>query len=172
MNTDDLRTLGKSEIPAAAESLGKADIHFLIDALTEKEDAVRYNAFLLLQASSRLSPAVYEYWDTFEAKLESDNSYQRSLGLMLIAENARWDKTGKFSKTISPYLKCCTDEKFITARQAIQGLAHILEATDTYDQQLKRHLNQMSILKYKDNQQRLLSKDIGAILKQIETHQK
>ena len=172
MNIDDLRTMGKSEVPMAAESLSKADIGFLVNTLTEKDNAIRYNAFLLLEAKSRLSPEVYEYWDTFEAKLGSDNSYQRSLGLMLISENVRWDKAGKFNKTISQYLKGCTDEKFITARQAIQGLTHILEATDAYDQQIKQHLSQMSLLQYKDNQQRLLSKDIDAILKQIEKHRK
>lgn len=156
----------------AVESLSEADIGFLVDTLTEKDNAVRYNAFLLLEAKSRLSSEVYGYWDRFEAKLGSDNSYQRNLGLMLISENVRWDKAGKFKKTIHQYLKGCTDEKFITARQAIQGLAHVLEATDAYDQQIKQHLSQMSILQYKDNQQRLLSKDIDAILKQIEKHRK
>lgn len=168
MNFDDLRIIGKSEIATASESLTKADIRFLVDTLIETEDAVRYSAFLLLQDNSRLLPNVYEHWDTLEAKLASDNSYQRSLGLMLIAENVRWDKKGKFVSAINKYLTCCTDEKFITARQAIQSLSHILGATDKYDQKIKNHLTHLDILKYKDNQQRLLSKDTLAILKQIE----
>lgn len=172
MNIDDLRLIEKSEIPAVAESLTKIDIRFLVDTLTEKEDAVRYSAFLLLQQNSRLLPNVYEYWDTLEAKLASDNSYQRILGLMLLAENVRWDKKDKFASAINKYLACCTDEKFITSRQAIQGLSRILEATDKYDQQIKTHLTNLDILKYKDNQQRLLSKDIAAILKQIEKRKK
>jgi len=31
---------------------------------------------------------------------------------MLIAENVRWDKEGKFGKTLNKYLECCSDEKF------------------------------------------------------------
>ncbi len=172
MKIDNLRAMDKSEIPTSAKSLSRPDIRFLVDTLTEKDSTVRYNAFLLLEAKSRLSPAVYEHWDKLEEKLGSDNSYQRSLGLMLISENVRWDKAGRFGKTIDQYLKCCADEKFITARQAIQGLTHILEATAAYDQQIRQHLSQMSILQYKDNQQRLLSKDIDAALKKIDKRRK
>jgi hypothetical protein len=172
MNRDDLKTLSKNEIPTAAESLSKDDVTFLVQTLAEKEDMVRYHAFLLLQANSKKFPYTYEHWSTLEGKLADSNSYQRSLGLMLLAENVRWDKEGKFDKTLTPYLKGCSDEKFITARQAIQGLAQVLAATTRYDAQIKQHLSHMSILQYKDNQQRLLSKDISGILKITEKRQK
>jgi hypothetical protein len=168
MNRDDLKTLSKNEIPTVAQSLSKDDVAFLVQTLPEKEDIIRYYAFLLLQANSKQAPYTYEHWSTLESKLSSENSYQRSLGLMLLAENVRWDKEGKFDKTLPQYLKGCSDEKFITARQAIQGLAQILAATNKYDAPIKQHLSHMSILQYKDNQQKLLSKDIGNILKIIE----
>jgi hypothetical protein len=117
--------------------------------LAEKDDALRYNAFLLLKAHSRVSPSVYEYWDELEKKLDSPNSYQRSLGLMLIAENVRWDKGGKFGITISKYLSCCTDEKFITARQAIRGLENVIGATDEYGEKIRQNLTGLSLAQYK-----------------------
>jgi hypothetical protein len=168
MNLVELKTMPKTEIEARSKSLAKAEVDFLVETLSEKDDAIRYNAFLLLQARSRVSSDVYVHWEVLEGKLESDNSYQRSLGVMLLAENVQWDAEGKFSKTIGKYLQCCGDEKFITARQTIQGLEAILKATNKYDAQIKQHLNQLSITQYKENQQKLLAKDSAKILKLIE----
>ena len=172
MNTDELKTLVKSEIPLLAMHLSKTDIQFLVQALTEKDDTLRYNAFLLLQTNSQKFPFVYEYWSELEKKLESTNSYQRSLGIMLIAENVRWDKDGKFRNTISRYLNCCSDEKFITARQSIQGLAVALNTTDEYDNEIKQSLIHLPLSQYKENQQKLLKKDISNMLKIIENKNK
>ncbi len=167
MNREDLKALSKTEIPKAAKQLTKNDVAFLVDTLSEKEDMVRYHAFLLLQENSRQQPYTYEHWDQLEAKVSNANSYQRSIGLMLMAENVRWDKTGKFAKVLNQYLNCCTDEKFITARQAIQNLASVVAATDQYDAQIKQRLAFLTLAQYKENQQQLLAKDIANILRLI-----
>ena len=172
MNTDKLKALAKNEIPTLSKNLSPADIHFLIQTLNEKDDTIRYNAFLLLQSNSREFPFVYEYWSDLEKKLESPNSYQRSIGIMLIAENVRWDKEGRFSRTIGKYLSCCNDAKFITARQAIQGLDAILKATDKFDNEIKQSLAGLRFSKYKVNQQRLLNKDTSNILQIINSKNK
>jgi hypothetical protein len=125
-----------------------------------------------LQANSSESPFVYRYWEELDKKLESANSYQRSLDLILIAQNVRWDKEGKFNATINKYLACCTDEKFITARRAIQGLASILNATNQYDDKIKQHLTVLSFKQYKEHQQKLLNKDTANIVKIIEKKQR
>jgi hypothetical protein len=143
------------------------DVQLLVDALSEKDDKLRYNVFLLLQAYSREQPAVYGYWDVLEKKLDSDNSYQRSLGVMLIADNVRWDNDGKFKGTIGKYFACCSDEKFITSRQAIQGLQAIAEATSQYNSEIAQRLANLQLGQYKENQQKLLKKDIANILKII-----
>jgi hypothetical protein len=168
MNAEELRALPKTAIAQTAKKLSKQDTAFLVDTLAEKDDVLRYNAFLLLQARSCLTSEVYAYWDVLEGKLGSSNSYQRSLGLMLLAQNVRWDKEGKFAGVIESYLNCCMDEKFITARQTIQGLADIIEATHSYDERIKQGLNSLDFSKYKENQQRLLKKDVAAIQKLLE----
>jgi hypothetical protein len=168
MDTQNLMKLAKTKIPELAKKLNKTDVTFLVERLSEKDDVIRYNAFLLLQANSREFPYTYEHWNTLEGKLESDNSYQRSLGLMLIAENVRWDKASKFDKSIGKYMGCCADEKFITARQAIQGLANVLDATDKYNNQIKQHLSMLQFSQYKENQQKLLTKDVANIIKLME----
>ena len=168
MDIDTLKTLSKNEIPSLARKLSAEDVNFLVTTLAEKDDTLRYNAFLLLQANSRQFPLVYQHWSELEKKLESSNSYQRSIGLMLIAENVRWDKEGKFQKTIDTYLNCCTDEKFITARQAIQGLASIVKATSEYDGKIKQGLSGLPLDKYKENQQKLLRKDVANVIKIVD----
>jgi hypothetical protein len=167
MNLDELKTLAKNDIPDLSKNLTLADIILLVETLNEKDDTLRYKAFLLLQSNSRVFPFVYKYWNELEKKLESENSYQRSLGIMLIAENVRWDKEGKFSRIISKYIGCCNDEKFITARQTIQGLGTISEATDRFDEDIKQGLSKMQFSKYKYNQQKILNKDVANVQKII-----
>jgi hypothetical protein len=167
MNTDQLKALSKEQIPALSKKLASADIDFLVDLLGEKDDKLRYNAFLLLQAHSREQPSLYRYWDVLEGKLSSDNSYQRSLGVMLLSENVRWDKEGKFAKTMGKYIACCSDEKFITARQTIQGLKTIAKSSDQYNNAIKQALVKLQFAKYKDNQQSLLKKDVLNALRAI-----
>jgi hypothetical protein len=114
-----------------------------------------------------MEPSVYQFWGVLVKKLSSDNSYQRSLGVMLIAENVRWDKEGKFKDVIGRYFGCCVDEKFITSRQAIQGLGAIVEATSKYNGEIAERLANLQLGQYKENQQKLLKKDIANVLKII-----
>jgi hypothetical protein len=172
MNTQELQALRKDEIQAKSKNLNKADINFLVQKLDEKDDNLRYSAFRLLQSNSQEFPFVYEHWSELEKKLESANSYQRSIGLMLIAENVKWDKDNRFSKTISKYLSCCNDEKFITARQAIQGFESILKTTIKFDNEIKQGLANLKLSQYKENQQKLINKDLSRILKIIENQNK
>jgi hypothetical protein len=168
MNTDNLKALTKDSIPKAAANLSASDVTFLVDCLTEKDDKLRYNAFLLLQANARQFPLVYQHWDKLAGRLEDSNSYQRSIGVMLISENIKWDKEAKFTKAIDRYLSCCVDEKFITARQTVQGLVNIIAATSKYNPKIKETLTHYPLEKYKANQQKLLQKDIANILEIFE----
>jgi hypothetical protein len=168
MDTDTLKEVTKTQIPTVAKALTATDIGFLVETLKEKDDKLRYTAFLLLQAHSRLFPSVYPYWEELAGKLDSDNSYQRSLGLMLLSENVRWDKEGKFGGVIGKYLGCCQDEKFITSRQAIQGLQIVIAATNQYNAQIEVGLSRLDLSVYKENQQKLLKKDAANVLKVIQ----
>jgi len=160
-----LAEVKKDEVPKKAKTLTPADVEFLVETLKEKDDKLRYNAFLLLQAHSKNASTVYTYWDKLGEKIGSDNSYQRSLGVMLLAENVRWDTEGKFACIIEKLLACCTDEKFITARQTIQALSVISEATDKYNATFAKCLAKLDFSKYKENQQSLLKRDIATTQK-------
>jgi hypothetical protein len=167
VNSTDLAAIGKTEIVVKAKTLCADDVAFLVDTLSETDDKIRYTAFLLLQAYSPLAPTVYGHWDVLVQKLDSENSYQRSLGVMLLSENVRWDTQGKFGQVLAKFLACCTDEKFITARQTLQALVKVVDATKVYNQTIANHISSLDVSKYKENQQFLLKKDIAALQKEL-----
>lgn len=158
INKNDL-VKNKNDLSSYSEQIGCEDIRILVEWLNEKDDDIRYAAFLLLQTISQKDDRVYKYWETFAEKLSNDNSYQRSLGLMLIAENIKWDKDGRFAKIFSKYLEHCDDEKFITARQCIQGLNKIISQTNQYRKEIIARLIGIDFEKRKDTQKYLLLLD-------------
>jgi hypothetical protein len=165
VDSNQLLAIKKDQIPSQAKTLTANDVEYLVEMLSEKDDKLRYNAFLLLQAHSKDADTVYKHWNKLEMKLDSDNSYQRSLGIMLLAENVRWDKEGKFAGVIGKYFACCNDEKFITARQTIQALGEVAKATNKYNQAIGEGLAGLDFSKYRENQQSLLKRDVAATQK-------
>jgi len=74
-----------------AATLDQADIPALIERLASAEDKIRYPAFLLLKERSAICADVYPFWDALDEKLTHENSYQRSIGAMLLSANAKHD---------------------------------------------------------------------------------
>jgi uncharacterized protein with gpF-like domain len=124
---DKILSVEKTKLEEVSLTLDKNDIAFLVDLLNEKNDKIRYQALQLLQNRSSCSNDVYPFWDIFLSKLKSDNSYQRSIGVMMISENSRWDKEEKLNTSIDDYLNILKDEKPITVRQCIQALSDIVK---------------------------------------------
>ena len=163
ISKDDLLK-NKDDLSSYSKQIESGDIQILIKWLNEKDDNIRYATFLLLQILSKKDDRVYEHWDTFVEKLNDENSYQRSLGLMLIAENIRWDTEDRFGKICTSYLKHCDDEKFITARQCIQGLNSIISQTKKYRKEIIERLTAIDFEKRKDTQKGLLLLDVVEVL--------
>ena len=124
----------------------------------------RYKCFLLLQLRSQQAADVYPYWDVFVDKLGSSNSYQRSIGLMLIAENVRWDEEARFEKILDLYLSFVDDEKPITVRQCVQSLEKVLPYKKTCLAQISEKLISVDLLERKESQQKILLMDILKVL--------
>ncbi len=171
MLTKELLLRHKDDLNCLLEKVGEDDIDLLVAWLKEKDDTIRYAAFLLLKLLSLNSCKVYKYWDTFARMIDDDNSYQRSLGLMLISENVRWDKEDKFGAICIEYLKHCDDEKFITARQCIQGLSEICEHSTKYKHEIVDVLLKIDLNRRKVSQKSLLLMDIIEVLGKIASEQ-
>ncbi len=60
----------KNTIDEVAKQLNTNDIEYLINLLNEKNNEVRYTAFLVLQSSSQMFSDVYKYWKDFCKKTQ------------------------------------------------------------------------------------------------------
>jgi hypothetical protein len=159
----------KEELSQLAETLSCDEIAQLVAWTSEKEDAIRYPAFLLLQHRAEAHADVYAYWDTFYQKLGSDNAYQRIIGLQMIACNARWDAQDRMETAIARYLSFCDDEKPVVVRLCIQGLCNIVRYKANLEEPILQKLLGIDLLTRKDTQRRLVLKDILSVLPLIKS---
>ena len=157
-------TLAKEDLPQFAEELHESDIRTLFAWLDEKEDQIRYKSLLLLQYRSQNHPDVYPYWDRLAEKFNSSNSYHRSIGLMLIADNVRWDNENKMDSLLDNFLALCDDEKPVTVRQCIQSLAKMIPYKPAALQKITAKLISINITERKETQRKILLVDILTIL--------
>lgn len=125
ITAEKMMAIPKNELPGSVLTLDNGDIATLVEWLTLKDNNVRYQAFLLLQHRSQGFSDVYPFWDVFRKKLRDANSFQRSIGMMLIAENAKWVDGGRMRDTLDDCFLLLADEKPITVRQCIQSLGKI-----------------------------------------------
>lgn len=160
ITTGSMMSIDKKDLPAAARKLNKNDIPQLVEWLSLKEDAIRYQAFLLLQNRSQYFDDVYPFWDIFHNKLTSINSYQRSLGLMLIAENTRWDSADRMEATIDDCLELLNDEKPITIRQCIQSLGKIVIHKPGLNEKIAGRLISFNVMSIKETMRKSILLDI------------
>ncbi len=171
-NYESIMSIAKSDLPNASKTLEKEDISEFIGWLGVKGDKIRYQAFLLLQNRSISFADVYPYWDTFRNKLKSDNSYQRSIGLMLIAENVKWDTENRIADTIDEYLTLLNDEKPITVRQCIQGLEKIASDKPSLNDKIASKLISFSLMAIKETMRKSILLDIINVLLLIRNEHK
>ena len=125
MTYEDLQMIDKDNAAEAAKRISPQEIAQLVGWLSESEDGIRYPSLLILQSRSAIADDVYAYRETFREKLSSDNSFQRNIGLIMTAANARWDD-GWLDGVIAEYLDCLNDDKPITVRMCVQHLKSIV----------------------------------------------
>lgn len=146
-----------------AEALSPVDIPYLVGLLEEKNNDIRYAAFLTLQKRSMAHSDVYPFWDTLALKLDHENSYQRSIGVMLLAENIRWDAGNKLGEILEKYTARFRDEKFITSRQAIQSLHWLAQRPDMIPIVMKELIS-IQVEQLPPTQRKLILLDILQVL--------
>lgn len=142
-----------------AGQLSREDIPALVERLASAEDRIRYPAFLLLKARSAEADDLYSCWDLLEEKLSNENSYQRSIGAMLLAANARYDRSGKMRASLPRYLALLNDPKPITVRQCAQALPEILRAKPELAGEIGQALMRVDLMGFKDTMRKLILVD-------------
>lgn len=150
----------KNNLEEFAASLTAEYINFLVPLLTEKNDEIRYLAFLVLCERSNNHPDIYPYWDVFVSKLSSEDSYQRTIGATLIAANIRWDEKKKFARIFQTYMSLCNDEKFAASRLTIQTIPVWAKYAPELLDKVVDELVHINVRSLKESQRKLILLDI------------
>lgn len=138
------------------------------ELLFDKNNNTAYRALQTLQKESEESDCVYSYMDQLSDMLDSDNSYIRTRGLVLLAYNAKWDRNYKIDEIIDKYLKHITDVKPITARQCIKLLPILAKYKPELRNDILFALRNADISVYNDSMQSLVYKDMQRTVKEIQ----
>lgn len=136
--------------------------------LSEKNHGVAYQALQALQATSKEGPEVAAFIPHFCEMLDSERSYVRTRGIMLLADNAKWVQEKVLPHILPKLLEHITDPKPITARQCIQCLPQIVAAKPTATTAIVAALEQAELAGYQESMQRLIAQDIQQALQQIQ----
>lgn len=166
-----LMAIEKDDLPEASKAIDISDLPQIVQWLSEKDDKIRYQALLLLQYRSRYANDVYPFWDTFRLKLKSDNSYQRSIGVMLMAENAQWDLDNRMDDSLDEFLEILNDEKPITIRQGIQALGKIVPYKQGLNKKIAATLMAVKLDEIKETMRKSILLDILNVLAMIRRDQ-
>lgn len=101
----------------------EAMIKKLLNETKLKDNKIRLNALnVLLEKTEKKIDWFDEVFDDLKSRLKSDNSYQRSIGMMLLCNLSKSDNKQYIDIVLSDLLKLLKDEKFITRRQTIQNI--------------------------------------------------
>ena len=138
-----------------------------VNGLYNKDDKAAYQCLKALILASEQDNRVYQFFDTFADMLDSDNSYIRTRGLLLISANARWDTDYKIDEIIDKYLSHIVDDKPITARQCIKALPNIAKYKPDLIDDILSALKKADPQRYADSMQSLIHNDIRVALKAI-----
>jgi hypothetical protein len=132
-----------------------------IEDLGSTDDKVRLAA---LQAMLQMTEAkvgwIYEVWDHLLEKLDHENSYQRSIGILLLCNLAKSDTEDCLRSALDRLLAHTRDEKFITSRQCIQNIWKVGATNRSNREKVLQHLEQRFVDCSEEKHSNLLRQDI------------
>jgi hypothetical protein len=132
-----------------------------IEELSSTDDKIRMDA---LQATLKLTESkvdwVYEVWDLLLEKLDHENSYQRSIGIMLLCNLAKSDVENRLADSLNRLLVHTKDDKFITSRQCFQNIWKVAVANKSNREKVLKHLEKRFVECADEKHSNLLRGDI------------
>jgi hypothetical protein len=132
-----------------------------IEDLGSTDDKTRLDALqALLKETETKVDWVYEVWDHLLEKLENENSYQRSIGIMLLCNLAKSDTENCLGPALDRLLAHTRDEKFITSRQCIQNIWKVAATNKSNRQKVLKHLEMRFVECANEKHYNLLRQDI------------
>jgi hypothetical protein len=150
-------------------SMKSQSVEEYLAQLSSKDDEERLAA---LQAMLKLTEQKVDwfprYKDGFLQRLTDENSYQRSIGMMLLCNLAKSETPKEEYKKILPeVMRFIDDEKFITQRQYLQNVWKIAIEKKAYKKAIVEQLANEFVACVSKKHFNLLRQDIIASLIQI-----
>jgi uncharacterized membrane-anchored protein YjiN (DUF445 family) len=115
---------------------------------------------------------VYEAWEHLVEKLYSENSFQRSIGIMLLCNLAKSDSEDRLKTVLERLLSHTKDEKFITSRQCIQHIWKAAGTTKPNRGKVLKHLEKRFVECAAEKHSNLLRQDIIQAIVALSKHEK
>jgi hypothetical protein len=132
-----------------------------MEELKSTDDQIRLHALqTLLKITESKVDWIYEVWDLLLEKLEDENSYQRSIGIMLLCNLAKSDAEDCLKPALDRLLDHTKDQKFISSRQCIQNIWKVAATTRPDREKVLKHLEKRFIECADEKHGNLLRQDI------------
>ena len=94
-----------------------------IDNLDSSDDKIRLTALeTILKITDDKVDWVYDVWDDLIAKLDHENSYQRTIAILVLCNLAKSDSENRIEGSLQGILSHTRDDKFVTSRKCIQNV--------------------------------------------------
>ena len=139
----------------------------LVAGLQNPDHTAAHACLQQLQRKSTESSDLYRYFDTFSGMLDSDNSYLRARGLLLIVACARWDADCKIDEVIDGCLAHIMDVKPTVSRQLIAVLPELARYKPELKENIRGALHRANPGRYRDSMAPLVQRDIAKALAAI-----
>ena len=112
-----------------------------MDDLESTDDNIRLNALQsLLEITDSKVDWIYEVWDHLLNKLNNENSYQRTLAIILLCNLAKSDTENRLEHSLDRLLAHTRDDKFITSRKCLQNIWKVAATNSFNRKKVLRHL--------------------------------
>ena len=132
-----------------------------IDDLGSSDDKIRLDALqTLLKMTETEVDWVYDVWDHLLEKLDHENSYQRSIGILLLCNLSKSDTEDRLKSALDRLLIHTRDEKFITSRQCIQNIWKAAATNKANREKVLKHLEKRFVECADEKHYNLLRQDI------------
>lgn len=141
--------------------------------LGSTDDKIRLNALqTLLKMTESKVDWIYEVWDHLLEKLEDENSYQRSIGILLLCNLAKSDTEDCLRPALDRLLVHTKDEKFITSRQCIQNIWKAAATNKSNREKVLKQLEKRFIECVDEKHGNLLRQDVIQSIVSLSKHEK
>lgn len=141
--------------------------------LASIDDKVRLDALqILLKVTESKVDWIYEVWDHLVEKLDDENSYQRSIGIMMLCNLAKSDTEDRLRTNLDRLLVHTKDDKFITSRQCIQNIWKTAATTRSNREKVVKHLEKRFMECADEKHSNLLRQDMIQSMVLLSRHEK